>query len=314
MSGAASAGDAPLKGRVTTALAEVASLQERVDALMQDVGVGAVALQKETATAPATNTVLDKTALYARYKELLHTKKYEEGAIKDDVATLENDCADLKSKILMLENQVQGGTSLLAKVSEDPTTSLSSRVEAVETDIADFRTRVSSLEQVVAGLQTKAKASLLDVSKRAQLESKAEMGPLAARLSALEGEVDSLEQRTQTMETEIQGGAGVASIAELDTKTPEIHTHVALLEEDGGKEGTIKERTASLESRVATLKSTMSVLENQVSGKTFAGTASLLQVEDSDSGSSLKARITSLEDEVDSLRTRVTTIEHVVTG
>jgi chromosome segregation ATPase len=311
MSGAASAGDAPLKGRITTALAEVASLQGRVDVLMSDVGVGSVALEKDTAT----NKVLDKTALYARYKELLHTKKYEEGAIKDDVATLENDCADLKSKILMLENQVQGGTSLLAKVSEDPITSLSSRVVAVEKDIADFRTRVSSLEQVVAGLQTKAKASLLDVSAaRDQTETEAETGPLAARLTALEGEVDSLEQRTQTMETEVHGGAGAAPVAELDTKTPEIHTHVALLEEDGGKEGTIKERTASLESRVATLKSTMSMLENTVSGKTFATPASLLQVQDSGSGSSLKARITSLEDEVDSLRTRVTTIEHVVTG
>merc|ERR1719436_1504292 len=135
-------------------MAEVVSLQARVEAITATVGVEAAALQKKKGDTSSDKKVLDKAALYARYKELLHTKKYEEGALKDDVATLEADCAALKSNILMLENQVQGA-SLLAEGTNEPT-SLKSRVEAVEKDVADFRTRVTSLEQVVAGLQTKA--------------------------------------------------------------------------------------------------------------------------------------------------------------
>jgi chromosome segregation ATPase len=300
-------------------MAEVQSLKSRVDTILQEVGISAEAA---AAFHEDKTYVLDTAQLMARYKELLHTKKYEENALKEDVATLEATCAELKSSILMLENQVQGGPSLLAKGSDSPT-SLASRVEAVEKDVADFRTRVTSLEQVVAGLQTEtkeAKASLL------QSGSKTKLGPLSARLTALEKEVDSLTQRTDTMESEIQGGpAGGALLSEEELpglvakKTTRRHdTGFALLEQEAkrsksSREGTIKERTASLETNVAALKSKMSMLENQAVGRTSTGTAaSLLQVQGS--GTSLKARISGLEDEVDSLRTRVTTLEHVVEG
>jgi uncharacterized protein YceH (UPF0502 family) len=196
-------------------------------------------------------------------------------------------------------------------------------VEAVEKEIADYRTRVTSLEQVVAGLQTQTK-----VSKTSLLETSSTMklGPLAARLTALETEVASLQQRTDTMEAEIQGaGAGAGALLSEEDLAAGLVTkkasrrHASLLEQaakaedNDSREGTIKERTATLETSVAGLKSKMSMLENQAVGKTSSGVvASLLQVQAS--GSSLKARISSLEDEVDSLRTRVTTLEHVVEG
>jgi uncharacterized protein YceH (UPF0502 family) len=314
--------DAPLKGRITTAMAEVESLQGRVDVIMTEVGVngaGLEAMQKDIETLYKTK-VLGKAALLARYKELLHSKKTDEASLKEDVATLEANCAELKINILMLENQVQGA-SLIDKGSDSPT-SLSSRVEAVEKEIADYRTRVTSLEQVVAGLQTQTK-----VSKTSLLEtsSKMKLGPLAARLTALETEVASLQQRTDTMEAEIQGAGAGALLSEEDLAAGLVtkkasRRHASLLEQGAAKaedndsrEGTIKERTATLETSVAGLKSKMSMLENQAVGKTSSGAvASLLQVQAS--GSSLKARISSLEDEVDSLRTRVTTLEHVVEG
>jgi uncharacterized protein YceH (UPF0502 family) len=174
---------------------------------------------------------------------------------------------------------------------------------------------------VVAGLQTQTK-----VSKTSLLEtsSKMKLGPLAARLTALETEVASLQQRTDTMEAEIQGAGAGALLSEEDLAAGLVtkkasRRHASLLEQaakaedNDSREGTIKERTATLETSVAGLKSKMSMLENQAVGKTSSGVvASLLQVQAS--GSSLKARISSLEDEVDSLRTRVTTLEHVVEG
>jgi chromosome segregation ATPase len=337
--------DAPLQGRVTTLMAEVASLQGRVGGLMEDVGVTgeAAALQKRVASSNFANSPLAKkalgtTALYARYKELLNTKKYEEGALKDDISTLEADCSQMRSNILLLENQVQDGASLFASYAYNPT-SLSSRVEALEKDVADFRTRVTSLEQVVAGLQTKAatkeeeKPSVLEVSAtKIQTKAKAKLGPMASRLTSLETEVSSLQQRANHMEATVQGAGaagGAGALFAEDVAFPEVmpvaphhgrHREPSLLEREGEahkhksiRDGTIRDRTAALESSVADLKSKLSMLENQVSGKNADDAdASLLQVKGS--GTSLKARIHSLEEEVDSLRTRVSTLEHVVEG
>lgn len=345
--------DAPLKGRIVTALSEVASLQNRVAVIMQETGLsgtggtGGAAAAVPAAPAPppatpaptqpapeeavllkkdgtnGTEMVMDKAGLYARYKELLHTKKYDESSVKQDVATLETQCATLKSNVLMLENQVSGGSLAQVKAHADSPTSLSTRVESVESDVSDLRTRVTSLEQVVAGLQmksTKAAAALMQTSS----SSKTKLGPLSARLDALEKEVTSLQSRTGTLETSIQGQGAVAMLAEdsedlvrSTSSGKTSHKYASLLQQEATRsgEGTIKERTAALESNVAALKSKMAMLENQAVGRTSSGTPlALLQAEAKASGSSLKARISGLEDEVDSLRTRVTTLEHVVEG
>jgi len=342
---------APLQGRITTAVAEVASLQDRVEGIMTVVGVSAeevvAAMQQGGDKAGANVTKkIDTSALYARYKELLHKQKEDESALKDDIAALEADCSALSSNILLLENQVQSGSSLLAKkgaesITGSPT-SLSSRVEDIEANIEDYRTRVTSLEQVVVGLQMKSnkskttetskdskakkEASLLEVGAAAKSMSKTGLGPLSSRLTALEKEVESLQHRSSTLENEIQGGGAVPELvlseSEEEVAAPPAqkpHRHAAsLLEQSVARadlgEGTIKDRTAALETSVAALKSKMAMLENEAVGRTSGGAPSLLQVSDSGSPESLKARISSLEDEVDSLRTRVSTLEHVVEG
>jgi uncharacterized protein YceH (UPF0502 family) len=300
-------------------MAEVGSLKGRVDTLIHEVGVPHAALHKKGTAGAGKRVVLDKPALLARYKELLRTRTYADAALKEDVTTLQAECADLRTKILMLDNQVEGGAVLFASYAYSPT-SLSSQVEAVEKDVTDFRSRVSSLEQaLVTGLlQKKTKASLLETSAE-----KTDLGPFASRLTTLETEVASLQQRAEHMATMVQGGSAGAILAEdLGDFAAPVKPHggqmyASLLEESLG-EGTIKERTASLESSVASLKSTLETLENQVSGKSSTGDAeaSLLEVQHSKggSGTSLKARIVSLEVDVDSLRTRVSNLEHVVEG
>lgn len=344
--------DAPLRGRIQSALAEVASLTNRVSTIMSVTGLSGtggssgVSPAPPPAAAPApapvepapaeavlvnkdasnnTAKVMNTAALYARYKELLHTKKYDESSVKEDVSTLETECATLKSNVLMLESQVQGDSLLEVKAHANDPTSLTTRVVAVEKDISDLRTRVTSLEQVVAGLQTKstkAAPSLVQTSA----SSKTKLGPLSGRLDTLEKEVSSLQDRTASLETTIQGSGGVAGLevpamlaedsedfASSDVSGKKAHRRPSLLQQESARSGTIKERTAALESSVANLKSKMAMLENQAVGNTF-GEASLLQAEATGSGSSLKARITGLEEEVDSLRTRVSTLEHVVQG
>lgn len=104
---------------------------------------------------------------YARYALLLRSiGKADSATLKEDVASLESRAAAVKSQIMTLENQVSGnGISLL---SDDDVvvdvqgakkgTSLESRVNALEDETSDMRTRVTSLEQTIVGLQLKAKA------------------------------------------------------------------------------------------------------------------------------------------------------------
>jgi len=144
-------GQAPLKGRVVTLEAEVTSLTERVKVMMDTVG-----------TASDAAALLGKEEPYAEYTALLKSSVKEgeaegEEALTAAVAALETKAAELKSKILLLENQVVG--SLLQKeqaaASRSEPTSLSSRVESLEDDVEAMRTKVTSLEQTISGLQTK---------------------------------------------------------------------------------------------------------------------------------------------------------------
>jgi hypothetical protein len=77
------------------------------------------------------------------------------------------------------------------------------------------------------------------------------------------------------------------------------------------KTGSIKDRMASAEAEIATLKSKVSVLENQVVG---ASGDSLLQKAGQRKGSNLMGRLKSLESETNMLRTQVGNLEHMVSG
>jgi len=91
------------------------------------------------------------------------------------------------------------------------------------------------------------------------------------------------------------------------------HDYIALAQgaADVGREGSLKERVAALEAAMAALKSKVSMLENQVAGKDFAGGLSLLEKA---AGSALKSRIVSLEEEADMMMARVSALEHTVRG
>jgi uncharacterized protein YceH (UPF0502 family) len=159
---ASASAQAPLQGRVATLQAEVTSVEERVAALQESVGAGgggAAAVQ------------VDQKDPYAKYAKLLQSG-YDSKALSDDVAQLETQVSEVESSILALETQVSGNafnmkfeSSLLSggaqKVastgSQEPSTSLSSRVVALEEEVKNCRTRVSSLEQTVVGLQVSAK-------------------------------------------------------------------------------------------------------------------------------------------------------------
>jgi uncharacterized protein YceH (UPF0502 family) len=155
-SASASAG-APLQGRVATLEAEMTSLEGRLSALQDSLGVSG------GAAAAVAEVQVDKKEPYAKYALLLRSKS-DSAALKDDIASLESRAAELKSKILTLENQVSGNAfavkfSLLSEGGDKGAhkgTSLESRVEALEEETSQFRTRVTSLEQTVVGLQLKA--------------------------------------------------------------------------------------------------------------------------------------------------------------
>jgi chaperonin cofactor prefoldin len=141
-----------------------------------------------------------------------------------------------------------------------------------------------------------------------QRKSKGKIGPLALRLTTLEKEIQSLEERLAVLQSEIMGAGGAAALVQKGAKPSEDQDDLSLLK--SSKEGTtIKERTASAEAKVAELHSGLATLENQVKGD---ASASLLEVKDS--GSNLMSRIGTLEKKVEDLRTRMSTLEHTVMG
>merc|ERR1712176_951423 len=96
--------------------------------------------------------LLEEGKLFEQYDALLHSKTAE-GDIKSTVADLESRTASLKSNIQLLENQVRGNAPLEASLLTIDATgsSLASRTVALEKEVAIMRTKVSSLEQTVAG-------------------------------------------------------------------------------------------------------------------------------------------------------------------
>jgi uncharacterized protein YceH (UPF0502 family) len=163
---------APLQGRVSTLEAEMNSLDTRVGALQEALGYSGSAVAGGGEAGVAEVQVDTKQEIsYAKYTQLLHSFQ-DLSALKDDVATLEGRAAGLKSSVLALENQVSGnafevkdasllskgvkGAAIAKEGAKTSESSLKSRVEALEDETEGMRTRVTSLEQMVVGLQVKA--------------------------------------------------------------------------------------------------------------------------------------------------------------
>lgn len=157
---------APLVGRVLTLEAETTSLESRVSALQDSLGVTGGA-DLGGGEGDAATLQMHRKEPYARYALLLRSiAKSDTSTLKEDVASLETRAAAVKSSILTLENQVSGNAftakySLLANTVKGAQkgTSLESRVEALEEETSEFRTKVTSLEQTVVGLQLKAQSA-----------------------------------------------------------------------------------------------------------------------------------------------------------
>merc|ERR1740127_365457 len=155
---ASGSSQAPLQGRVVTLEAEMTSLEERTTALEDSLGAGG------GGAAPAAELQMDKKKEpFAHYALLLKRANTDSAALNEDIASLETRAAAVKSKILTLENQVSGNAFAvkMALLSEGVQgarkgSSLESRFEALEDETVDLRTRVTSLEQTVVGLQVKA--------------------------------------------------------------------------------------------------------------------------------------------------------------
>lgn len=138
-------------------------------------------------------------------------------------------------------------------------------------------------------------------------KSTSDIGPLALRLTTLESEITSLQERLAVLQSEIMGEGG--ALLETGAIPKGAVDDVVALQKSNKQGVTIKERTATAEANVATLHSSLSTLENQVKGDP---SASLLEVKAS--GSNLKDRIATLEKQVSAIRTRMSTLEHMVLG
>merc|ERR1712039_610462 len=155
----------------------------------------------------------------------------------------------------------------------------------------------------------------------------AQAAPLKGRLVTLEAEVAGLEGRINTMKAEVGatagGGAEVApTLLEKEKKEHNsalFGDYLALLR-SGSDLASLTATISDLEGKMATVKSDIQFLENQVKGNAFAFAAqSLLETKNDKTssglkGSSLESRTVALEDEVANARTRVTAIEQAVVG
>merc|ERR1712194_794649 len=104
-----------------------------------------------------THDAIATSSLYADYSALLRSKTDAE-SLKETVGDLETRMGKVKSDVQMLGNQVSGNAfsaeSWLAtgvQVQKVSGSSLESRTVALEGEVADARTRVTSIEQVVVG-------------------------------------------------------------------------------------------------------------------------------------------------------------------
>lgn len=154
----ASSQAAPLKGRLVTLEAEVAGLEGRIGALKTEVGATAGAAAEAPALLEKDN-IEERTALFADYASLLRDHS-DLGSLASTTSDLEAKMATVRSDIQQLHNQVSGNAfsapSLLSTyatkvASQSEGSSLESRIVALEHEVGNARTQVTSIEQVVVG-------------------------------------------------------------------------------------------------------------------------------------------------------------------
>mmetsp|Transcript_72988 Transcript_72988/g.156302 ORF Transcript_72988/g.156302 Transcript_72988/m.156302 type:complete len:196 (-) Transcript_72988:142-729(-) len=136
---------APLKGRIVTLEAEVASLFTRVEILTDSVGKSLLQ------GAPKEAALLGEKP-FERYASLLHSKS-SDVILTQAVEELEMKVAKLKDDIQTLENSVAGNAFSAPSLMDVKAkgASLSVRVVALEDEVAKDRSRVTALEQTVVG-------------------------------------------------------------------------------------------------------------------------------------------------------------------
>jgi len=295
---------APLKGRVATLTAEVESLSGRVKTMLETVGAGGT-------PAAAAALELGKEIPYARYTALLHSDKTDDASLKEDIAALETQVADLKSKLLLLENQVVG--SLLQKGSAtravgDPTT-LSSRVVTLEKDVDDMRTRVTSLEQTVAGLQTKSAAVN---SGNAMLQSSSGKVPAAEKPRMVASLLNTEFQKTSD---KMKGMPLKGRVASLEQSATALKERVATLESEVGMPVSAEAAAFLLHAhaRVEDTEENMPEFEAE-SGRHGEKELSLVTAAGSVTTKALKDQVAALEKDLANIDSRLSGLENQVSG
>jgi len=237
--------------------------------------------------------------------------------------------------------------SLLNVAAEDEDSSktamapLKGRLETLETEMAELQKRVGVLqgEVGIAGASAGAPEAALVAGHEKRIISTPE-APMAkteaagfrpeaavARTAAFARPVAAAARPVASLarsaaagasgaeeELDMDDDAGVDGDESIEAPLPSFHgdqRSASLLDQGPA---TLKARVAGDESAMATLKSEISALENQVSGNAFVTGSSLLAQGSAGSGSSLKSRIVGLEDDADSCRSRVAALEHMVMG
>lgn len=149
----------PLKGRVTGLETAIAETKARLSALQTEV-TGATDIEAGAALTMVSADEEDSLEHHHHDNRVslvaasVSQEAQQAPAIKDRLAAIEKDVADLKSKTSTLENDVMGAAfAMKASLLEEKASgsSLKSRIVSVEDEVDSLRGRVSSLEHAVTG-------------------------------------------------------------------------------------------------------------------------------------------------------------------
>lgn len=255
---------------------DVTNMREKMNVVEGALGVSGSAGEKGNETA---------TAPEAALQQIASDPATEEASGDATVEELSSSDADpLKPRILQLEAHVAD---------------LLSRASVVESELGVPKAYLLQMhDDPLMGMANRAIAlhvKVHDLHGRTTSMEHIVLQSLKPDATLLTKEVETLEVKVNTLKTSVQGPSSLLSIKSTD--------------------GGLKSQISDLETRVAELLSTTTMLETELHGTvqtdTVAATA-LLQKADEKHG--LVARMSSLKSEVASLKSRVFTLEHHITG
>lgn len=260
---------------------EVTSMREKMTVVEGALGVsatGASAGEKAAETAPETTP--------ESLQQVAADPAPEEGS--GDAAAEESSSSDgadpLKARLLQLEAHVAD---------------LLSRASVVESELGVPKAYLLQMhDDPLMGMANRAIAlhvKVHDLHGRTTSMEHIVLQSLKPDATLLTKEVETLEVKVNTLKTSVQGPSSLLSIQSTD--------------------GGLKSQVSDLETRVAELLSTTTMLETELHGTVQSDTvqtAALLQKVDEKHG--LVPRMSSLKSEVASLKSRVFTLEHHITG